>query len=169
MANRTIRIYGKVWGDPSNPATISVNWNGQTVYNGAVETATGSPDPRVPFASMTMLSSWTISTDVVGQVPFSIAVTNGSLVLNCFDGNYMGNVYNSEIPPVLVTPSIDKFRSLSGPVTTESDGKNNVQIAGISCVRTPDSESEELGPWSWLISTGETLTCDVVVLPAVDV
>ena len=169
MADRTIRIYGKAWGDPSNPATISVNWNGQTVYNGVVDTADGSPDSRVPFASMTMLYTWTISTDVVGQVPFSITVTNGSLAFNCFHGNYMGNVYNSEIPPVIVTPSIDNFQSLSGPSTPESDGKNNVEIAGISYVRNPTDEQESSGSWTWLINPGETLTCDAVVIAAKDV
>ena len=169
MADRTIRIYGKAWGDPSNPATISVNWNGQTVYNGAVDTATGQPDPLVPFASMIMLSTWTISTDVVGPVPFSIAVTNGSLALHCFHGNYAGNVYNSEIPPVVVVPSIDNFQSLSGPTTAESDGKNNIQIAGISYVRTPKTEQESTGSWTWLINPGQTLTCDAVVIAAKDV
>jgi hypothetical protein len=169
MADRTIRIYGKVWGDPSNPATISVNWNGQIVYNGAVDTAAGSPDSMITWDSMTMLSSWTISTDVVGQVPFSIAVTNGSLVLNCFHGNYAGNVYNSEIPPVLVIPSIDNFQSLSGAATTESDGKNNVQIDGIPAVRNPTDAQEATGAWNYLISPGATLTCDAVVIAAKDV
>jgi len=32
MATRTNRLMGKVWGDPANPATVVVNYNGQEVF-----------------------------------------------------------------------------------------------------------------------------------------
>lgn len=81
MATRTNRLMGKVWGDPANPATVVVNYNGQQVFNGTVTTTEGSADPQLPDEDYEIVCSWTGDSAVNGSVPTSITVTNGDAVI----------------------------------------------------------------------------------------
>jgi hypothetical protein len=165
MAARTIKIYGKVWGNSTNPATVSITWNEQQVYNGTVPTSDSSPDPQIAFADMIVMATWTIDTSVTGSQPLEISVQNGSLLFHTLQGNYMGD----QLKKTPVVPSIDNYSDLSGPSTAESDGYNNVKINGVLMPRTATSETELLGKWSWMVPNEGTLTCDAVVVPSRDV
>lgn len=166
MADRTIKIYGKVWGNPSNPATLSIKWNEQQIYNDTIPTSDSLPSPQLAFSDMIVLATWTIDTSVTGTQPLEISVQNGSFLFHTLHGNYMGNqINNGEI----VLPSIDNYSDLSGPATVESDGHNNVKINGVLEVRTPNSEAESFGKWNWMVPNEGTLACDVVVVPSQDV
>jgi hypothetical protein len=168
MADRTIKTYGKVWGNSSSPATVSITWNGQQVYNGTVPTSDDPPSSQIDFADMIVLGTWTIDTSITGSQPLAISVQNGSFLFQTLHGNYGGNIVEGS-PGIIVTPSVDNYTDLSGPSTAESDGHNNVKINEVLQVRDPASESEALGKWNWLVPTDGTLTCDVVVVPARDV
>jgi hypothetical protein len=167
MADRTIKIYGKVWGDSTDPATVSITWNGQQVYNGTVPTSDSSPDPQVGFPDMIVMATWAIDTSVTGSQPLEISVQNGSLLFHTLHGNYMGNTTNIDDNTVL--PSIDNYLDLSGRSTVESDGHNNVKINGVLELRNATSEVELGGKWNWMVPNGGTLTCDVVVVASQDV
>jgi len=81
MATRTNRLMGKVWGDPANPATLVVNYNGQEVFNGTVNTIAGEVNSQIDDADLDILCSWTGDSSVNGSIPTSIAVTNGTAVI----------------------------------------------------------------------------------------
>ena len=166
MADRTIKIYGKVWGNSADPATVSIKWNGQQVYNGTVPTSDDVPNASITFSDMIVMATWTIDTSVTGSQPLEISVQNGSLVFHTLHGNYMSNRLNEDGS---VLPPVDNYNDLSGPSTVESDGHNNVKINGVLQVRNPDSESEIFGKWNWLVPNAGTLTCDVVVIPSQNV
>lgn len=87
MATRTNRLIGKVWGDPANPATVVVNYNGQEVFNGTVATAVGAVDPQLPDEDMEIICSWTGDSAVNGSIPTSITVTNGDAVIKSITMN----------------------------------------------------------------------------------
>jgi hypothetical protein len=87
MATRTNQLMGKVWGDPSNPATVVVNYNGQEVFNGTVTTSAGSVDPLLPDEDYEIVCSWTGDSAVNGSIPTSITITNGDVVIKSITMN----------------------------------------------------------------------------------
>ena len=87
MATRTNRLMGKVWGDPANPATVVVNYNGQEVFNGTVATAVGVVDPQLPDEDYEIVCSWTGDSAIHGNIPTSITVTNGDVVFKSITMN----------------------------------------------------------------------------------
>ena len=42
MPIRTVKLMGKLWGDPANPASINVVWNGIPVFSGTATTVAGN-------------------------------------------------------------------------------------------------------------------------------
>jgi hypothetical protein len=87
MATRTNRLIGKVWGDPANPATLVVNYNGQEVFNGTVNTTAGDPNTEIDNNDMEILCSWTGDSSVHGSIPTSITVTNGTAAIRTITMN----------------------------------------------------------------------------------
>jgi hypothetical protein len=119
MTIRTNRLYGKVWGDPSNPATLVVNFNNEQVFSGTVPTTVKdfkNPDigEPVPWHSLTdydLLCSW--DTDLatvdstpnpVVDIPVSIAVTGGDLLLSSIKMNQVRTLYGVVIKDSAVWP-----------------------------------------------------------------
>lgn len=149
MASRTIKCYGKVWGDPENPATLTVTWAGTQVFQGPVTTVTGTADTSVTWEDMIELCTWEIDSSFAGSEKFTFSITNGDAVWHTLHGNLPDGSYTD----------------LSGSSTIESDGHNNVTINEIAQVRI--ANESELGKWNWLVPDGATLQCDVVVI-AVD-
>jgi len=166
MANRTIQLYGKVYGDPANPGTMTMNFNGQSLFSGTVTTAAGPVNQAIGWADMTVLATATIDTSISGSTPLQITVSNGDMIFHTFHGNYFGDVVSGN---VVVTPSVDNVQDLTGPSTMASGGYDNVTIGGVANPRVPTNESEALGKWNYLVPDGLTFACDVQVQPAVDV
>jgi len=161
MATRTVRLYGKVWGDPNLPASITVSFNGQQCYQGPVDTATGVMDTQVNFGDMIVMATWEIGLDVVGPNDFSFSVTGGDAIFHTMHGNYMGNV----VQDGQTVPTDQNYGDLSGPSTVESDGHDNIQINGVPQIR--NATEELLGKWIWPVADGQTLTCSVQTVPSV--
>ena len=105
MATRTNRLIGKVWGDPANPATVVVNYNGQEVFNGPVTTTAGAADAQIPAEDMEILCSWTGDSAVNGSIPVSIAVLNGTAVINTITMNQCRELAQTVEKPDAVWPA----------------------------------------------------------------
>jgi hypothetical protein len=210
MAERTVRLYGKVWGDPASPASITVLFDGEPCYQGPVNTVSGALEPDVVWSDMTVLATWPIALDVVGAKSMSFTVNDGDAVVQTLHANYMGAQVTSwqfvaaqtwpsyqpasadevaadrlqlddaafvakygltksqartQIEPAVIIPTEQNWNDLTGASTLQSDGRDNVVIAGVAQTRTVTSN--QLGKWNWPVLSGQTLTCDVQVIPAV--
>lgn len=210
MAERTVRLYGKVWGDPASPASITVLFDGEPCYQGPVTTTAGVLEPAVAWSDMTVLATWPIALDVVGAKPLSFTVNDGDAVVQTLHANYMGTQVASwqfvtgstwpsyqpasadevaadrlqlddaafvdkygltksqartQIEPDVIIPTEQNWNDLTGASTLQSDGRDNVVIAGVPQLRSADAS--QLGKWNWTVLSGQTLTCDVQVIPAV--
>jgi len=91
MATRTNKLYGKVWGDPANPATIVVHYNNQQVFSGPVPTVIDDySDTRIfSWENFDELCSWTTESSVSGTIPVRITINGGGLRLFIIKMNYM--------------------------------------------------------------------------------
>jgi len=96
---------GKVWGDPANPATLVVNYNGQEVFNGTVNTVAGEVNSQIDDANMDILCSWTGESSVNGTIPTSITVTNGTAVIKTIVMNECRDLNQAVEKPDAVWPS----------------------------------------------------------------
>lgn len=170
MTNRTIKLYGKVYGDPSSPATLTMNFNNQLVFQGACPTSGDPVDLAVSFMSMDVLSTFEIDTAISGATPLTVTVQDGSMIFHTFHANYSGNITETVgNVTTVITPSVDNWDDLTGASTTESDGYDDVQIDGIPSPRNPMTEGEALGKWNYFVPNGSVFTCSVQVKPAKDV
>jgi hypothetical protein len=162
MAQRTVKLYGKVWGDPAAPASITVSFDGQQRYQGSVVTSAGVLDTTCAFDDMIVMATWEIGLDVTGPNEFSFSVSGGDAIFHTMHGNYAGNVTQAGN---IITPTDQNFSDLCGPSTLESDGHNNVEIDGVLKIR--NATEEQMGKWIWPVLDGQTLTCQVQTVPAI--
>ena len=114
MATRTNKLIGKVWGDPANPATISVQFNNQAVYSGPVPTSAGLPDPQLDWEQTVELCSWETTDAVSGSIPVDITITNGALLVHDIVMNYLMAVGSTSFQsgatwPGYVPATVDEF------------------------------------------------------------
>ena len=79
MPTRTNKLVGKIWGDPANPAILTVSYNGQQVFSGPATTAPGTYDPTWPVDQLDVLATWQDDSSTVGNIPVSISITGGTL------------------------------------------------------------------------------------------
>jgi len=210
MATRTVKLYGKVWGNPESPATITVNFGGQQQYQGPVATAAGTADPHIQFQDMIVMATWEVDLAVSGSTDFAFAITGGDAIFHTMHANYMGpriasykfvagaiwpayqpsegiivywdsrqlddadfqNQYGltkaqalAQIEPDQTLTTEQNFDDFTGPSTMESDGHNDVRIDGVPQPRIPTEG--ELGKWTYVVQNGQTLTCSVQALPAI--
>ena len=131
MTIRTNQLYGKVWGDPSNPATLTVNFNNEQVFSGTVPTTLkdfelpdiGQPVPWHSFteADYDLLCSWHTDLDAVDSsspdglsvwrsanplkiIPVSITITGGVFLLSNIKMNQFRTQYSATINDNAVWP-----------------------------------------------------------------
>lgn len=79
MPTRTNKLIGKIWGDPANPAILTVNYNGQQVFSGPAPTVSGTYDPTIPEDQLDVLATWQDDSSTAGNIPVTISVTGGTL------------------------------------------------------------------------------------------
>ena len=169
MANRTLKMYGKVFGNSADPATIIVHWAGQQIYSGTIATVTEPVDPQLTWPNMDQLMDWTIDTSVEGPTPLTITVENGTALFHVIHANYCGDI-TEKVGNVttVITPSVDHWDDITGPSTEESDGYNNPTIDGILQPR-PEITIEKLGKVNRVFYSGSTFECSVDVRPSKNV
>lgn len=153
MANKTLRFYGTGYAESGN-ATVAVNFNGNTVYTGAVPTVTESSiDYVVPNVnSQPLMFSFEVDETLYGTFPMSIEVTTGDFIVSAYsESSGAGN-----------PPNPTEYYKLTNE--HYADNRSNVQINGIAQSKGPMGDVFE-GPWYWQIPVGSTLTADILVLP----
>lgn len=75
MAIRTNRLIGNVWGDSTNPATITVEYNGSEVFNGTVATASLPRTHATIDPDSEIICTWETDSSVAGEnIPVRITV-----------------------------------------------------------------------------------------------
>lgn len=87
MPNRTVKCYGKAYGD--SPVTVKATFNNTVVHSATVSTVSGSPDRSIQFDNLDNLFEFTLDTSINGSIPFKLEVTGGSLIWNTLHANYV--------------------------------------------------------------------------------
>jgi len=180
MTQRHLKVYGAAYSADGD-ADITLVFNGQQVKNGVIPT-THSPVPigHTPANDISVLAEFDIDLSVTGNVPVELTVNSGSVIFVTIEGNYSGidrNVQQTD-PTVPIDPNnpatftvisvtvapIDFYGDLNIN-TSESDGKENVTIDGVAQPRVL-IDPGLIGDWHYTVHTGSTLTCDLVIDPA---
>jgi hypothetical protein len=142
MANKRLRFRGQGYG--SIPASIVATIDGVVVFTGEVPTldqTTFVTDAEAQAVLFTAMVDATFS----GTKPVSIQVTEGTVVFAQTEGNL-----GADGPNEWVTQ-----------VTTESDSRSNVTIAGASVSPTPGpGDSALVGDWHYTVKNPDTITFD---------
>jgi hypothetical protein len=105
----------------------------------------------------TELFSFETDTDITGQIPMRISVTNGVVFFGHLHMNYRKN--NTPIPPVdfFGKPNIN---------TIASDGISNTVKNGQPWNWRVSVTDQELGDWAYPVKEGETFTFDFDIDPS---
>lgn len=171
MPARTFRFKGKAYST-TGTVTVTANFGGTQIYNGTVPT-TDSPVPSRNTAELEDLFQYVGTTDLSGNVAFSLSVSGGSVWFGLPIANYSGFLcdgVNTDTDPAtwgtIITPPEDFWEDVN--INTEqSDGKTNVLVDGVVKQRQVLDAQEELGDWQYLVQDGSTLTCEIFVDPNV--
>jgi hypothetical protein len=91
MATRTFKFYGKAF-TTGGPVTVSLNFNNQPVFTGAVSASTGAT-PGNNNEGLSELFTFEADTSVYGDIPLTLTVTGGDLFYGRITANYGGDVY----------------------------------------------------------------------------
>ena len=132
MATRTVKIKGSAYST-ADDVSITVVYNGATVYEGVVPTTV---DTVVPSAQPSDSANWdgelatfTTTTDLTGSIPMTILVTSGTLFFATLEMNYIGPVLGVEPTDPAVDMNKDDPSTFTNVVvtsTTEHFGEVNV-------------------------------------------
>jgi hypothetical protein len=187
MATRTFKFYGKAF-TTGGPVTVSLNFNNQPVFTGAVSASTGAT-PGNNNEGLSELFTFEADTSVYGDIPLTLTVTGGDLFYGRITANYGGDVYTvdpSRLPdrnnpdsipagPIFsaddpgrtfVTASVDNYVPVDYNVT---DGRENVQINGVAVPDKNPTDPAQVGRWQYLITNESTLTCTQKVVRALPI
>ncbi len=129
MANRTFKFYGQGWG-PS-PAQITVTFNGQNIFSGAIPTVPDRP-PTGPgfFTPVYLFTGGELDVAASGSFSLTVTVDQGNLVLSDLTSNYV------PVPNPVFTP--EQFAVLQ-------QGTDSAQISQIcySMANPPFTDEEK--------------------------
>lgn len=164
MADRTVKLYGKAYG---SSVSMTVTFNGTQVFNGAVSSVDQETVAQVSWENMDELCSFTISTDVTGNIPLVIDVSGGDILYHTMHTNYSGPIFTDDPAlqaDTLVTATASNFSDISNGVSGRgetTDGKSSVVIDGIS-----QSITYTGGVVCYEIADGSTFECNQFVSTA---
>lgn len=181
MVARVAKFMGSLYST-SSTATVEVEYNGVVVQSGALSATTQNPLPEAqPSTSTTWeqsLFEFQTDTDITGNIPVKITVTNGVLFFSHFQMNYTGKaglVANDPNVPIDPTnPATWHWENLILPQDFYSDpNTNTLETDGVSNTRKNGSPwtwrtnvSDQLGNWAYMVQAGETFEFDFYVDPA---
>lgn len=148
MANKTMKFYGVGYAPTGETATISVAFDGNTVFTGSIPTLAmtePTPDPT----QYDVLFTQEVDGNLVATVPMGITLTGGlGFTIGRVEvnnvGNNVGNVYQLMCS------------------TEYPDCRTNVEINGVAQSKGPLADVL-VGPWSWNVFDG-TITYDLNIV-----
>jgi hypothetical protein len=173
MVARTVKFMGSAYSTGST-ISLEVEYNNNIVYSGTLPAVTQDPLPgNKPDTSPDWaqeLFTFMTDTDITGEIPMRITVTNGVVYFGHFWMNYCGNcVYepNPANPSQYIkvpVPPVD-FYADPNTNTEASDGISNTMKNGEPWNWRVNVGSL-LGDWAYSIYESETFTADFYVDPA---
>jgi hypothetical protein len=168
MAARTFKFYGKAFSQ-SGLVNVTAMFNEVQIYSGSVTTVNSYPPERVQD-ELVVLFEYIGTTEIVGNIPFELTVTNGVVFFGDISANYSGIIFekdnsNPESPIIkIITPPEDIWRDVNQN-SIETDGKNNVTVNNIEMIREV-IDTNDIGDWYYKIPENGTLTCNIFVDPS---
>jgi hypothetical protein len=182
MTTRTVKIMGSAYSSSGN-VSIAVDYDGSRVFTGDIPTINVG---MIPIGQPNEASDWKqelglfeTDTEITGNIPVTVTVTNGKLFFGHFWMNYIGPLMEREqvdpgIPIDPTDPStyrwveiLDTQSNYGGPNTNsfESDGVTNTMLNDQTWnIRTNITE-ELLGDWAYPLDAGDTFKFDFYVDP----
>lgn len=154
MAIKTLKIFGNGYAPTGTSASLSMDFNGATVYSGTVPSLVTtaidtSPDDQVE------LFSFDIDDSLYGTVPISIECTAGDLVAVSWCE------VNSAATPAVFAPMCTQ--------SLDYDWRTDVEIDGVPQSKGPLA-SVLTGAWLWSIPTNSVLTATAYVnIPGLEI
>jgi len=166
MATRTVKLYGKAYGEN---VSLQASFNNVQIVNGTITSTNTTPDLAVDWDNLDVIATFSLDSSVTGSVPFTATVTGGTFVFHTFHADYCGDVYDydsldadPENNPTIETASADHVNDISFGEDPDS-GHNNIVIAGQSMSRDLVNYPELTGAWNWTIEDGETMSMTIEV------
>lgn len=146
---RTLRFYGKAYGE--TPVSLTVSINGNELFNGPVSTAPGTPPRGLANNEQEILFTVPFPRGATGRgsFPMTVAVSGGdSVILGSIDSNYAPTGVGTDT-------GADTYWGVYN-----GDARSDVQIDGVAQA-DPVREAEYTGSYCWLVYTGSTLSCNL--------
>lgn len=170
MTNRTFKFYAQAFS-PSGPVSVTAKFNGEQVYSGEIPTV-NTAAPSTPTDLQVVAFEYVGHIDTIGQIPFELAVQDGTVFFGRVEANYSGfslDINNSDPdnPKAVVVVAPEKYWNDVSTIklaTNISDGKTNVTINGFEQPRVLLNPTNT-GPWWYKIPNNSTLTCNIFVEP----
>ena len=173
MVARTAKFMGSAYSTGST-ISLEVEYNGNIVYAGSIPAVTQDP---LPVQQPDMSDDWqqelftfTTDTDITGEMPMKITVTNGTLFFSHLWMNYTGNYILEPDPSdptkfvAVPIPPVDYYDD-PNTNTNESDGITNTFKNSVAWNPRINAGSL-IGDWSYPVYSGELFTFDFFVDPA---
>jgi len=169
MHPRVFKFYGKAISH-DGPVSVTATFNGIEIHSGPVSTASSVPLGSI-HQSGDVLFEYTGTTELSGEIPFELSVSNGVVYFGLVKANYSGIEFDvdyadPENPVVVVDIAPENFWDEINQNTIESDGKLNVVINGIDCT-SRSFDPPYNGDWWYTVPLNGTLTCNIVVDPKI--
>jgi hypothetical protein len=169
MPARTFKFLGKAYSTTGN-VSVTATFNGAQVYSGEVPTLAQVPPGR-NLETLDEFFQWVGDTDLSGNIPFTLSVSNGTVFFGEPFANYSGfeaTINFDTTPPTwasIETEPVDYWADVNMN-TVETDGKYNVTVNGVAQSRVLQSDTE-IGDWQYTVPNGATLACDIFIDPNV--
>jgi len=173
MVARTVKFMGSAYSTGTT-ATVQIEYNNAVVYSGTLPANTqdplpvNQPDPNPDWEQE--LFSFVTDTDITGEIPMRISVTNGTVYFAHLWMNYCGNVKTEQDPndptkySKVPVPPVD-FWGDPNTNTEASDGISNDMKNGVAWDWRVNV-GDQLGDWAYPVTESETFTFDFYVDPA---
>jgi hypothetical protein len=167
VKNRIFRFYGQAFS-----AAITVKFNNVEIFSGPVPSNNSPMSNNSSTDTIELLFEYVGTTDLSGNIPFELHVTNGTVFFGAVEANYTGfaatrdRTAESSWPSefVVIEPPENCWADVNQN-SIETDGKTNVQIDGVEQIRQVIDPDQATGDWWYRISENETFTCDIFVDP----
>jgi hypothetical protein len=164
--NRKLQFYGQGYG--SDPASITVVLNNNTIYSGTVPTINEPPVDKPVTDQVVLFTTDEISdinTDFEGTLPLITTVNSGVVLFGPIQSNYNaitpGLTGFTVVPEMINFGRVDQFSICYGgrPVNSDNniDSRSSVYIDGVK------QSTTSIGRWNWIIPAGSTMTCDLTI------
>lgn len=164
MTMRTVKIQGLAYG--ATPASITVTYNGETVFSGEVPTQ-DAPVPALPDLTLDSqlvdFCTFEIPVEAEGEFPMTCTVHSGTAVFGPILSNYNKSL-QADGTWLIRYPPATTFANIRSNL---GDPRTNIIIDGEPQPEPPVSDPPG-GAWWWEVQEGSVLAFDAIVLSGME-